>query len=62
MKGRCLKAEVLRTISQIYDAAEKQSTQTLKIVIFIEKGAARYYTESTGICKDKNGDLDAGED
>lgn len=61
MKGRCLKAEVLRTISQIYDAAEERDAQKLEIVISIEKGFATYYTEYNGICKDKNGDLDAEE-
>lgn len=61
MKGRCLKAEVLRTISQIYDAAEKQYAQELEIVISIENGFAKYYTEYNGICKDENGDLNAEE-
>ena len=60
MKGRCLKAEVLQTISQIYDAAE--DARKLEIVISIENGIAQYYAEYNGICNGKNGDLSAEED
>lgn len=61
MKERCLKAEVLQTISKIYDAAEERDAHKLDIVISIENGFAKYYKEYNGICKDKNGDLSAEE-